>query len=259
MKKLTEYKELDAATFDNSRFFKEDIVCVFKNHINEEWSKPRDLHGVIFDPKFPQRFIDDTGMHQNYATEVITRYPRDVPEGVAELPEDKPFLAYVLEKDHKILKEYYFDEKELYFWDRSKWIITDRYNPYYDHYAINVSTPWAAEKFPEIVEAMEYEPIFWGVKKEYLKGHKLGDKTYDLNWKEINTEFDKEEDKSLKKSEPLEEPPDEDELISNTFFPIFYDQERCVRRLIQAGKARGEWESDQKWKKILKEAGIELK
>ena len=200
MKKLTEYKELVADEVKHSMLPVEN--CVFWNIDRDNSFKGTLIHICARDYPFKRK--EDGGVYRHCA-KLVKRYPRDVPEGVEPLPEDKPFLAYVGHTSH--FSHYPDNGWWVESWD--SWIKLDEFilnNPSIQvvNAAIDVSTEWAQLKFPKIVEAMEYEAIYSKpyydlnqkdrgmatstTKKGYHVGHKLGDRTYDLDWKEVVSE-----------------------------------------------------------------------
>lgn len=273
MKKLTEYKELEPKDF--LAINEDERYLVWEGEDKEDG----ELHYITYLAKRDGEFFfgAKNGFSWPQCAEIITRYPRDVPEGVAELPEDKPFFAYVGEKfiespnyckflvtTNFIKKWHYPDLGEFKLLKNSKIDV-----------AIDISTEWAADKFPEIVEAMEYEPVYkdendqtseHGKWIKQLIGHKLGSKTYDLEWKEfkptrvkgghpvVNLQGQEIVCEKLKiasgleneKSEPLEEPPDFDDYDEDD--ESFNHDDLTIReQFFEAGKARGWWERDQQF------------
>ena len=230
MKKYKTFKEIDAATFDNSRLPLKN--CTFSN-CGENWSVECDTLAGIHYGAYPfvggRTLVDD---YRRYAkcAEVIERYPRDVPEGVTELPEDKPFLAYVGEMSFGDIKKL-----KCHLLVKESWIHSDcgLEDEWVYHAAIDVSTEEAEENFPEIVEAMEYEEVTSEASdgEVYTIGHNLGDKMYNSKWESIDDDLKVEE-----------EPPDYQE----------YDDKEVSwverKHYFEAGKARGKWEERQRWK-----------
>lgn len=247
MKKLTEYKELEAATLDNTRLPIKNCVCLDSGGIRVYTEPKNTIVGTVFfggDLYFQTK---SRGIWPR-AAEIITRYPRDVPEGVTPLPEDKPFLAYLDLRNYDINLEL----------DISCYInaVTDEWVPLNEgptmpvHVAIDVSTQWAKEKFPEIVEAMEYERVYtikFGGKKWI--GHRLGDRFYDLRWnpiRDIDLTNEPNCDPKGAEGDSQNEPPDFEpwimsQLTEGQAFVSEHHDEKLAD--FNAGKARGKWEA----------------
>lgn len=254
MKKITEKKPLDAATFDNSRLPLDN--CEF-------WNQPdkTNFTGTLNAIQAGvYSFVRKCGGDFAHCAEVSARFPRDVPEGVTPLPEDKPFLAYVGTGGPALAKMVGGDRREPSLWaleDARVWRNYEgkgkRGEEEFVHYALDVSTAWAAENFPDIVEAMEYEPTMQRAAPEYgpekrLVGHTLGDKTYDLGWNEIceaesfdSTEIVNEAKRLAKQRSIIEEEPLnwDSYCIRNQY----YDPDGIGGILFEAGEARGKWEA----------------
>ena len=264
MKKLIEHKELDAATFDNSRLPLRN--CLFSDDEKPNWPNNGgsfSLLGVCHSSD-KLKFKDSNYLYWNKCAEVIERYPRDVPEGVTELPTDKPQLAYTGR-----LKAYEIDEDAdfIYLEDphhHQGWVkISERFVSayFFYHIAIDVSTAWADKNFPKIVEAMEYKPIYGsrivpeGVKRNLI-GHKLGDKIYDLDWNKLKSEKNLEltpddvfgsENQIVDDNKKVEEEPPDYLKYDNKEVSCL-EPPRWRKDYFEAGKARGKWEECQRWK-----------
>ena len=290
MKKITEYKELDAATFDNSRLPLKN--CVFYNSKHKPvYSEKGTLRGIT-----KNGFLTEDITEFHFCSEIIERYPRKVPEEVAKLPDDKPFLAYMGTGDTLKLNS---GSTEIYEYRPSGgegWtgVVLNKHSYTEEefksmHFAIDVSTPWAAENFTEIVEAMEYEAI-----KDYCNypatkaptiAHKLGDKTYDLNFNRTDLlpedVFGKEVEN--KPRNPVTRTLEKDIVCKNLIYKSPENKEKKVEETkpldwetfkksaeisvtngfvsnilyleeaFYAGKARGKWEASKEYQELLYE------
>lgn len=243
MKKYKQYKELDAATFDNSMLPLKN--CAFKDKVDDYWGEYSfSLIGIHAGNR---PFIRNGGSSFEQCAEIIEHYPRDVPEGVTELPPEMPQLAYVPLKKY-IPGEFYDISEDLncyaYNFKDSVW------KPFHGKaidilLAIDVSKRWAAENFPEIVEAMEYKAIY--DTDGSISGHKLDSKFYDVDW-ENATKLVNNLSKFLKNQivdgnkKAEEEPPD-----FKKWKATVDEDEDFADIAFEAGKARGKWEATQ-WK-----------
>ena len=184
MKKLEEIKELKPETLKISRLPLEN--CLFSQGGTEKY--PGTLK-YIGGGLFP--FVESAGSQWSRCFEVIPRCPRDVPEGVAELPEELPQLAYAKKMIWEDIPQ------SAYIYTAMRWIpfkefcreLFDSGQKFYT--AIDVSIQWSAKNFPDIVEAMEYkelrEPEYQGYRgPSILIGHKLGKDIYALDWRKLN-------------------------------------------------------------------------
>ena len=201
MKEITEYKEL---TPEEAKELKWPVKnCVFTDVYEVGWFKhwfekhfARSLFGLVFTADNLYDFIDDFGTRWKHCAHVIHRLPIAVPEGVDPLP--KPFLAYLgigLRLPRDGMNGHYWITGKSGTWSRGA------IGKYSDrHYAIDVSTEWAMEKFPKFVEAMEYEEVYGGWANRQFVGHRLGNRFYDLDWEEIKEEPNTEGNPVGKKS-----------------------------------------------------------
>ena len=255
MKTYRYYKELNAATFDHSRLPFSPVVFLNLKAEPLGWTNSlsnSNLHGIRFvDGEF--YFEDDFCSLWRHCAEVIERYPRDVPQGVTPLPEDKPFLAYVDLQNHQTAETFYDVAEE---WNCYAYNHKDEiWEPFHGKVigvllAIDVSTEWAAENFPEIVEAMEYESVYGNKAGQGMIGHKLGNKTYDLEWNEIgecSSFCHKDEPCSITKDGKCdigEEPPDFERFLPEGAKSRYHSW-LALHDAYDAGYARGEWEVEQ--------------
>ena len=157
MKTYTKYTEITAkealrALADNNA----DPVdgFAFRDYEDKCWS-PAQLVGVVLvNTDFPFRA---DGVRWPCCARVEEVNPRDVPEGVTPLPDDKPWLAYVgLEPD------FFGKHDGNGVWFHSKFYGKGVWKPGFStmgggHIAIDVRTDFAKQHFPQIVEAMDYE------------------------------------------------------------------------------------------------------
>lgn len=254
MKKLTTYKELDPNDLSYSDLPIKN--CVPWSRIKEKWDDYN--RGTITRLAYdcgPFIMQEKGKLGFNRCAQIIERYPRDVPEGVKPLPENRPFLAFFGQQPFPLST---INRPELYMlcskgWDNNDgkgWAGSHGTN----HYAIDVSTPLAAENFPEIVEAMEYKPFYdysKGPDRKVLKVHRLGEKSYDLEWNEIPYEEDVSgKDTCESKSTETQDEPlgrlDYLEAIDCGYENVDWTN-ADVEETYDAGKDRGKWEATQ-WK-----------
>ena len=184
MKKLTTYNELKPES-PNCEY---GSTCMFTQGEGWDLGDQGSFAGVkaiCFKP-LVLRFIDDAGRLWKRCFKQISGYPRDVPERVAELPEELPQLAYLgklrsSELNQGAVGSIYVEMPY------GGWVKIEQYsNTGYEYnIAIDVSTEWSAENFPEFVEAMEYKPIYGDIDR-ILIGHKLGKDTYAPDWRKLN-------------------------------------------------------------------------
>ena len=183
MKNIITYKKIDDVRHSDLPLNN----VVFRNDGAEPWRdslSPCCGIGVAGYPDsgYVKTYQDSYGNYWNQCAQVIERCPRSVPQELLPFPENKPFLAYI-GTSKSIENCYVFVE---YRWQPVDNKIKQMYREALVHVAIDVSTEWAAENYPEIVDAMEYEPIFSYIDPKSMSpqktGHKLGNRTYDLNW-----------------------------------------------------------------------------
>lgn len=159
MKKITEYKDLNPADFNTSKFPLKNC----RVYDGSLWFNAC-IIGICYDIGSCTKFVfeaEAVGTDQIYfqsAKEPIERYPTDVPEGVAPLP--LPYLAYlgIKETIPVSFEGEYWQFNKLYDCDKGTW------SPGYtarelhflqnEHVAIDVSSKFAARNFPDFVEAM---------------------------------------------------------------------------------------------------------
>ena len=196
MKEITEYKELTPEEAKKLEWPVEN--CSFSD-VPEDAFFRSSLTGLKYLKGIGSyRFIDEGGMDWDRCIRLIKRSPRAVPDDVLPLPDDKPFLAY-LGKGSELLSDIW----EGYYWSIGRsgfWCGGSTGGHNNRHYAINVSTYLAAKYYPELIEAMEYEKVYAGHGNQHHIGHRLGNKLYDLGWKEIK-EQPENEDSGLAGSE----------------------------------------------------------
>lgn len=270
MKKLTTYKELDANNLDLSRL---PLKCVFTNDrlTKEEFEGKSYIHHIdtlrgLLSYDGTLHFADNKTLIWKHCAEIGERYPKDVPEGVKPFAENMPQFAYIGSIFESKLNENYYVFVE-HRWQPVDNKIKQMYREALLHVAIDVSTKWAEENFPEIVEAMEYEAITETIDEkvpfgnnscyvhsdEILIGHKLGDRTYGLDWKptELSQKDVSGKDVSNKEScesKPTqsnlqEEPLDKKGYLASINCGMYVNWTNTdIEEAYDAGKARGKWE-----------------
>jgi len=117
-------------------------------------------------------FMRDNGDMWHYALQAVEICPREVPKDLSTLPEDQPWLAYVGRgplPNHQVLECSSASNRHAMFDPVGCEWITDIVGTAEYHYAIDTSTRYAKDNFPEIVRAMEYDedPQF----EEFMRDH----------------------------------------------------------------------------------------
>jgi len=162
MKKITEIKEIN---YDELKVKDlHNLVFKDKDHDMNLWQKA-DL--VTYDEN-ECLYVTNIGSYEQIGLE-IERYPNEVPEGVDPLPANCAYIGYIEAQE----KTY----EALYSWvdDGTGWI-SDNFGGYKSlKYAVDCTSEFAREKFPELVTAMELWPEFRvGDLVEVIRGFHMG-------------------------------------------------------------------------------------